>query len=81
MEELGECVVRRDPHGAHTLLGTRVVTPEESSAFTALKPAIAACLPMTATVRLDKEMLRGLVAYSYLRLGTATPAATASAAK
>ena len=72
--EFGECVVRRDPQGSYGLLRTSVVTPDENRAFDALKPAMSGCLP-AQTVRLNRELVRGVVAYSYFRLSnTARPA-------
>ena len=75
LSEFGQCVVRNDPQAAYALLQTSVVTPEEERAFAAIKPAMAACLTADTTIKLNKKLVRGLVAYSYVRLAWATPAA------
>ena len=82
LNQLGECVVRRDPKGSHNLLSTKVLAPEESVALTALKPAMADCLPAKATVQLNKMLIRGVVAYNYVLLANAPRGPlTASVAK
>jgi hypothetical protein len=74
--EYGECVVRTNPAAAKALLLTHVETPGEASAFDALRPALAECLPEGKTLALGKLVLRGTIAVNYYRLAHATDATT-----
>ena len=71
INRFGECIVRQNPQGAHALLVTGVLKPEENAAFSALKPTMGTCLAADSTVTLNKMMLRGSIAYNYVRLANA----------
>jgi hypothetical protein len=71
LAELGECVVRLNTAGAKALLLTVPETADETSAFDALRPTLAQCLPEGRTLSLGKLVLRGTVAVNYYRLAHA----------
>jgi hypothetical protein len=72
---LGDCVARRDPASAHAMVVAGVGKPAEAAAVTALKPAIAACLPAGTTLRLNLAALRAYTGESLYKLAVAaTPA-------
>lgn len=68
LSRYGECVVRADTAGAKALLLTTPDSAEEASGFTALRPAMARCLPEGQTLRSGKVALRGSIAVNYYRL-------------
>jgi hypothetical protein len=78
MSQLGECVVRRSPTQALQLFRTNVGSAEETTAFSALNPAISACVPAGSTVELTKASLRGTIGVNYYRLANAPRSATAA---
>ena len=78
MDSYGECVVRSDPVGSHRLLMTEVTTPEESSEFGKLKPALAACIPNQQKMAFNKAAIRGAIALNYYRLAKALSGAAGS---
>ncbi len=74
LSRYGECVVRSDPSGAKTLLGTTPDSPEETGRFNALRPQLAMCLGEERTLRFGKVALRGTIAINYYRLAHAAQA-------
>lgn len=71
LSEFGECVVRVDPVKSHGLLMTDVNSPAESDAFAALAPSLGECVIKGRTMTLNKNSVRGTVAYAYYRLANA----------
>ena len=71
LDNFGDCIVRRDAQSVHTLLRTKVVSAEEDNAFAALQPAMRNCLVANSTVKLNKAIVRGAVAYNYILLANA----------
>jgi hypothetical protein len=71
LSRYGECIVRADTAGAKALLVAMPDSPEETSRFTALRPALSRCLPEGQTLRFGKVALRGSVAINYYRLARA----------
>jgi hypothetical protein len=78
LSRYGECVVRADTEGARALLVTAPDSAEEAARFSALRPALARCLPEGETLRSGKAALRGSIAVNYYRLAHAAgmPGAT-----
>ena len=76
----GECVVRANPTVTHSLLFSKLQSPDESFAFDALMPALSGCLTKGRQFRADRPSLRGALALTYYRLAHApkSPAVTAS---
>ena len=81
LSTVGECAVRANPQGAHSLLSARLNSNEESAAVQAMMPAFASCLPKGQQVRFNILSLRGTVAVNYYRLALAPKAAQPVAAK
>lgn len=82
MALLGECVARRNPDTVRGLALTTPASPEEAAAFRTVQPAIASCLPVGATVRLNRGTVRGALLLNYYRLAyAAQPPATTTAAR
>lgn len=71
LSDFGECVVRANPAGAHALLSTSVLSPEENRAFAVLRPAFGQCLYQGQTLEMNKAILRGTVALNHYRLAQA----------
>lgn len=74
----GECVVRVDAAGAKALLLTKPDSTEEGAHFSALRPALATCLPEGQTLQFGKVALRGTIAINYYRLAHAARNAVAT---
>jgi hypothetical protein len=77
----GECIVRTAPAEAGRLVRSGITTPQEDSAFAALKPALSSCLFQGQTGKFSRDVLRGTVALNYYRLAKAPRAAAAQAAR
>lgn len=71
LSSFGECVVRATPAGAHALLRSSVLSPEENRAFVALRPAFAQCLDAGQNLTMNKAILRGTIALNHYRLAQA----------
>ena len=71
LSSFGECVVRTNPAGSYALLRSNVLTPEEDSAFVALRPAFGLCLDEGQKLTMNKSILRGTVALNHYRLAQA----------
>ena len=68
---LSECIVRTAPEEVRALAQTEPQSAAETQGFAPVQPAIAACLPADATVRLNRAVLRGALLLSYYRLAHA----------
>ncbi len=77
LSRYGECVVRNDAANARLLLLSKEGAADESSAFAALQPTLAHCLPPNQTLRFSRIQLRGLIALNYVRLALASAAGRA----
>jgi hypothetical protein len=62
LEQVGECVSKRDAGAARALLRTRPSSDEEDRAFAAIVPHLQACIPKGQTFTLSKTVARGAVA-------------------
>jgi hypothetical protein len=71
LSRYGECVVRVDAAGAKGLLVAKPDSADETARFTALRPALAHCLPEGETLRSGRVALRGTIAINYYRLAHA----------
>lgn len=60
--QFGECVARADSAGLDLFLATNPTTPEERTAFAALQPALAGCIPQGASIRMSARQMRGYMA-------------------
>jgi len=74
LSRLGECVVRASPGGAKTLLQSEVASPDEDAAFAALSRSLGSCIDRGKTVSLSKDLVRGAIAFNYLRFSMAASA-------
>lgn len=66
-EDLGLCVVRRDPTRARALIATRPTTAEEKAAFTAVQGDIGPCVSAGTTMTFNIPNLRAVIAYGLYR--------------
>ena len=69
--DIGDCVVRKAPAEARTLLNTKVASGAEGAAITALVPALSACATKGQTVSLSRSIVRGMIAEPLYRLTAA----------
>ncbi|MCP3733367.1 hypothetical protein M9979_00510 [Sphingomonas sp. RP10(2022)] len=69
--DIGDCVVRKAPAEARTLLGAEVASVAEGTAITALVPALSACATKGRTLSLSKSIVRGMIAEPLYRLTAA----------
>jgi hypothetical protein len=60
--QIGECAARANPAGVMALLATDVATPQERTAFAAVVPSIAGCVPAGVTFQLPPLLIRGYLA-------------------
>jgi hypothetical protein len=75
LEQVGECVSKRDAGAARALLRTRPSSDEEDRAFATLVPHLQACIPQGQTFTLSKTVARGAVAEGLYWLTKALEAA------
>jgi hypothetical protein len=80
LSKYGECVVRIDPRGSKFLLHAAPDSEDESKRITALRPALARCMPEGSTVSFSRTTLRGSIAINYYRLAHAARVASTKAA-
>jgi hypothetical protein len=71
LSRYGECVVRNNPGGSKALLLTGPDTPQETAAFTGIRPALERCLSEGRTLRFGRVTLRGSIAINFYRLAHA----------
>lgn len=72
---LGDCVARADPVQAHAMLLAAPASEAEAAAVEALKPSIAACLPASTTIRMNRPALRAHLGEAMYKLSRAATAA------
>ncbi len=80
LEEVALCVVQKDPRGVRTVLGTNATSGEEKGAFGALGQTITGCVKAGSTVRLNRPMLRSILALGLYRSASHFSAAGPAAA-
>jgi len=66
-EEIGDCVVGKDPQHVIALLKSKPTSPQEKAGMAALTPAIGACLPANRTFKLSYPVVRSLLSFSAYR--------------
>jgi|UPI000687A82F hypothetical protein len=71
LSKFGECVVRSNPVASYQLINSKILTPEESAAFTALAPSFGPCVEAGQSFKLDKSAVRGTIAMNLYRLAHA----------
>jgi hypothetical protein len=84
LEQVGECVSKRDAGAARALLRTRPTSDEEDRAFAAVLPHLQACIPKGQTFTLSKTVARGALAegmYWLTKAVEAVPSGDTSAAR
>lgn len=64
----GECVVRRDPIAARTLVMGPIGSASEANAIQTLNPSFSACIDAGANANFTKERITGVVAEALYRL-------------
>ena len=67
LEDVGLCLVRRNPANALALVLTRPTSQEESAAVKAMIPDIGPCMPAGQEVQLNVPNLRAITAYAIYR--------------
>ena len=75
LRRFGECVVRTNQETAHALVLADVNTSAESQAFSALMPALSACLDKGQSVVLTKEVAKSTLAEVLYRHASKTMSA------
>jgi hypothetical protein len=65
---LGECVVRRDPVAARTLVLGPIGSGNEAGAIQTLGPSFSACIDAGVNANFTKDRLSGVVAEALYRL-------------
>ena len=78
LRTFGDCVVRRDSANSRAVVLSKLYKPEEATAFTALQPAMAGCVPQGQQLRFSRTVLRGAVGEALYKLTVATGAAKAA---
>jgi len=68
MALFGDCVVRRDPLGAHDLAAILPASQEEAALLTDLRPHLEACIPAGSDVAFGRSELRGALATALYHL-------------
>jgi hypothetical protein len=67
MEDLGLCILRRDPAATRALFETKPVSEEEKAAFALVQPNVGPCLLKGETMKLNIPNLRAVLAYATYR--------------
>ncbi len=80
VEEVALCVVQRDPSGVRAVLDTDATSNGEKEAFGALGQAITGCVKAGSTMRLNRPMLRSILALGLYRSANHFSAAGRTAA-
>ncbi|HEX5185143.1 MAG TPA: hypothetical protein VFW19_18565 [Allosphingosinicella sp.] len=65
---VAECVVRAEPRKSFAVFGTRVESPEEKAALTALLPAVDRCVPAGRGIDMEMASLRALLGEAAYRV-------------
>jgi hypothetical protein len=74
-EMMGLCTVRAAPASVEAVLKSRVASDEEATAMRALTPEIGSCLKAGTTLRLNRPMIRAVLALAAQRLAAQAGAA------
>lgn len=84
MYQLADCAIPRQPDLARAVLATDPGSPAESAAVAALNPTFIACVPAGSQLRIDRRIMRFLLAEALYRWsavqrdGAASPWAAAT---
>jgi hypothetical protein len=65
---IAECVVRAEPQKSFAVFGTRVGSPEERTALTALLPVVGRCVPADKGIDMEMASLRALLGEAAYRV-------------
>ena len=68
----GDCVARRNPKYAHTLLMADVRSNIEKNAISSLMPDLSACLSDGVELKFSRTVIRGILAEAMYKLGMAS---------
>jgi hypothetical protein len=66
-EHIGQCVARRDPQAARSLVLTEPASDAEAEALEPITVQLSACIPADNTVQLSRRSLRSIVAVGLYR--------------
>jgi hypothetical protein len=72
MTEIGTCAAQAAPAEVAALFATQPGTAEENSAYAAITPALAGCIPPGVEMKISKFQLRGYLAEGAYRYAVAT---------
>ncbi len=64
---IASCVAQANPEASRAFVLANVATTAEQAAITALRPALANCLPAQLTIRFSKAVLQGMLAEALYR--------------
>lgn len=70
LEDLGLCIVRRNPARARTFVTTRIASDEEIVAFKAIAPDVGPCVMQGENLTLNRPNLRAVIAYALYRVSS-----------
>lgn len=70
VEDLGLCVVMRNPSNVRALIESEPASPTEAAAVEKMMPDLAPCVPAGMEVKLSKPRLRALFAASLYRIAS-----------
>ena len=70
LAQYGECIVRREPAASRMWVLAALNNRDEAPAISGLKSAFGECLAVGEALKFNKDMLRGMVAVSYVRLAS-----------
>lgn len=79
LRNFGDCVVRRDAANSRAVVLSTLYKPEEATAFTALQPAMAQCVPQGQQLRFSRSVLRGAIGEALYKLTVAAGGQKAAA--
>jgi hypothetical protein len=70
LEDLGMCIVRRNPTKARAFVMSRPAEADEAAAFRALLPDVGPCIFQGETMKMNAPNVRAITAYALYRAGT-----------
>lgn len=71
MYRLGDCTIRANPVETMAVLKASPGSSDEAAAFQSLVPTLASCVEKGASLKFDRQVLRGVLAFSYYSLAHA----------
>ncbi|MFL6760409.1 hypothetical protein [Sphingomonas sp.] len=72
LETFSDCVIRANPVGSQVLLRSKINSDDEMQAIHALIPAMSGCVDRGNQFKLDRETVRGALAFNFYRLAYAS---------